>query len=347
MEFKIDNEFKNYWPPLSKEKLLILEKSILKKGLLDNLIVWEEENILLDGYQRKKILEKHNIPYEKRINYLSFSSRLDAKREIHLTQQGRRGDVCKFLCICHVLEFEEIYRVEAKKRHGMRTDLRPTEGLKFGKAIEFMAQEAPAGKNSIAKIIYIKKYDEDRFNKLKKLAEMGIDVNIDSPYLKVKNLKENNQLDKKSIEKLSSRRSVEAFSRAVKKTKPSPKTQKKIAQEIAEQEIDEKGEIEERTQIFETELLKEEHGLSHKVKQKEGNLTKLIIQAKEKGKIFSKLIDELTKNKKEFDSEKCQGSLEYLQFGVFVEELAIKLNYLLGGIKNEKKSKPLYLGKAN
>ena len=69
MKFKIDDTFKHYWPPLPEEKRIILEKSILEEGLRDNLIVWKEQGVLLDGHQRLGILKKHGIPYEDRITY--------------------------------------------------------------------------------------------------------------------------------------------------------------------------------------------------------------------------------------------------------------------------------------
>jgi hypothetical protein len=56
--------------------------------------------------------------------YLSFPGRLEAKRWIHQNQVERRGSVCVFLRICHVLEFLPIYQAEAKGRY--------LEGVKSG-----------------------------------------------------------------------------------------------------------------------------------------------------------------------------------------------------------------------
>ena len=116
MLFKIDPAFEHYWPPLPDEKFIILEKSILEEGIRENLVVWKEKNILLDGHQRFVICKKHGIPIDKKITHLSFPDEIHAKHWVHITQAARRGDAPQFLSICHVLEFEPIYREEAKQR---------------------------------------------------------------------------------------------------------------------------------------------------------------------------------------------------------------------------------------
>ena len=63
--------------------------------------------------------------------------------------------------VCHVLEFEEIYRAEAKERmklsKGRGQKGSTAEGLPFGKAVFFMAKEAPAGEQKNFKKLFSKK----------------------------------------------------------------------------------------------------------------------------------------------------------------------------------------------
>ena len=236
-DFKLDSEFESYWPKLSEEKFIILEQSILNEGLRENLVVWKEENILIDGHQRLTVLRKHDIPIDDKITYLSFVNRLHAKRWAHANQTGRRGDVSKFLNVCHVMEFEPIYREEAKRRqgHGKTAPgktLNPTAGgsvLNKGEATEFMAKDSGVSHSVIERIFYIKKHDKERFEELEKRAKSGEEISVALEYHKIKaGIDAKNkkiELNKNAIEKLPSADSVKAFSEAIQKHKPSPSVQ--------------------------------------------------------------------------------------------------------------------------
>ena len=172
MTFKIDPMFERYWPPLPGEKFIILEKSILEEGLRDNLIVWKEKNILLDGHQRLRVLKKHGISFEDRITYLSFTDEIHAKHWVHVTQAARRGDAPQFLSICHVLEFEPIYqeearlrRLEGEKKGGLARHGKPAPGINDttssgpDRSRTRMAEDSCAGENSITRVLYIREHD--------------------------------------------------------------------------------------------------------------------------------------------------------------------------------------------
>ena len=59
----IDAEFKSLIPPLSSEERSQLEENLLKEGCRDPLVVWRENNILLDGHNRFEICTHHNIHF--------------------------------------------------------------------------------------------------------------------------------------------------------------------------------------------------------------------------------------------------------------------------------------------
>lgn len=93
-----DPEFQFLLPPLSDEERAILEHSIQVEGQRDPIVVWDEENIIVDGHNRAEILDsiaaqpghdpaKHT-PHYKRV---SFSDRDAAKRWICLNARGRRN----------------------------------------------------------------------------------------------------------------------------------------------------------------------------------------------------------------------------------------------------------------
>ena len=50
-------------PPLSTEELAQLEANLLAEGCRDALVVWQEEQVLLDGHNRYALCTKHGLPY--------------------------------------------------------------------------------------------------------------------------------------------------------------------------------------------------------------------------------------------------------------------------------------------
>ena len=274
--FKIDPTFSTYWPPLPGEKFIILEKSILDEGLRENLIVWKEKNVLLDGHQRLRILQKHDLSYENRITYLSFPDEVHAKHWVHVTQAARRGDAPQFLSICHVLEFEPLYREWAKERQKEHGGTAPgkkkhsvTNGDEvlddgYGRTTDAMARDACCSKNSIERVLYIRKHDPKRFKALKELAEQGKDyekddgpgrgkgtkeISIHLEHSKVKAMVDAKEkgiiLDSETIEKFPSSNTVRDFAETVTKFKPPIGVQKSAAKAIiADQSIADKNYIE-------------------------------------------------------------------------------------------------------
>lgn len=76
--FTIDEEFCKLLPPLNSCQKEKLQESMLREGAaLSPLIVWKENNILIDGHQRWAILQEHpELRYE--IEYISLAGRDEA-----------------------------------------------------------------------------------------------------------------------------------------------------------------------------------------------------------------------------------------------------------------------------
>lgn len=87
----IDKEFEALIPPLSNEEFSQLEENCLKEGIRDSLVVWDNGDgfVLIDGHNRYKIAQKHNLPYNHR--RMEFPDREAVKRWIILNQFGRRN----------------------------------------------------------------------------------------------------------------------------------------------------------------------------------------------------------------------------------------------------------------
>ncbi len=86
---KTDEEFRSLIPPLTPEERSGLEELLLKEGIRDALVVWQEKDILLDGHTRLDIAEKHGLSY-KTVS-VSLPSRNAAKGWIIINQFSRRN----------------------------------------------------------------------------------------------------------------------------------------------------------------------------------------------------------------------------------------------------------------
>lgn len=89
MKLRIDPEFEEKIPPLTKEEFQQLENNILSDGVVINpIIIWN--GVIVDGHNRFHIVEKHPeikfTTHEK-----TFESRCDAIVWICMNQLGRRN----------------------------------------------------------------------------------------------------------------------------------------------------------------------------------------------------------------------------------------------------------------
>jgi hypothetical protein len=87
---KIDPEFESLNPPLAAHELGQLERNLLREGRCrEPLVIWKPYNILVDGHNRFKLCQKHDLPYDRR--ELEFGHRDNARNWIIANQLGRRN----------------------------------------------------------------------------------------------------------------------------------------------------------------------------------------------------------------------------------------------------------------
>jgi hypothetical protein len=122
-EIKTDLEFSTLIPPLTPEELAGLEASLLTDGCRDALVVWEGKDILLDGHNRLRICNEHEIPFTTKA--LAFESIYDAQMWVINNQEGRRN-LTPFARGELELKRKGIVATKAKETQGRRTDLLPT-----------------------------------------------------------------------------------------------------------------------------------------------------------------------------------------------------------------------------
>ncbi len=76
---ELDEELRTYMPQTNAATDAELERQLLETGgPVDELTVWKEKNIILDGYRRYAICTKHNLPFKLR--HISLPD-LDAAKE--------------------------------------------------------------------------------------------------------------------------------------------------------------------------------------------------------------------------------------------------------------------------
>lgn len=89
--FRIDPEFQDKIPPIGDEEYALLREDILETGeVREPLIVWKEENILVDGHNRWKVIqEQPTIKWTTR--QMSFPDKWAAFEWMYKNQLGRRN----------------------------------------------------------------------------------------------------------------------------------------------------------------------------------------------------------------------------------------------------------------
>ena len=86
----IDDKIRRLIDPLTEDEFNLLRDNIANDGeITDPLVVWEEEDILLDGHHRIQIADEFSLPF--RITYCSFPNRTAATLWILEHQLGRRN----------------------------------------------------------------------------------------------------------------------------------------------------------------------------------------------------------------------------------------------------------------
>jgi hypothetical protein len=89
MSITINPDLQSLIPPLAPEEHAQLEANLVADGCRDPLIVWAEEQVVLDGHHRLTICEHHGLPYH--IQELSLPSLDAAKAWMIANQLGRRN----------------------------------------------------------------------------------------------------------------------------------------------------------------------------------------------------------------------------------------------------------------
>jgi len=86
-EVILDSEFQMLLPPLEESVFMQIEQSMIEHGIRDPLVLWN--GILIDGYNRYKISQTHNLPFNT--VSMEFPSRDEVTIWIIKNQNERRN----------------------------------------------------------------------------------------------------------------------------------------------------------------------------------------------------------------------------------------------------------------
>ena len=148
-EYIIDPEFRNLLPKKTSEQNEELKEMILREGIREPLVVWDEENILLDGHNRHEICLELNI--KPPIKTLSFANRSEAKMWIVRTQSARRN-MNTFQRVELALKFKDDFAVKAKANQRAAGGAVPQKSVEPVEVVKEVAKMATVSHDTVRKV---------------------------------------------------------------------------------------------------------------------------------------------------------------------------------------------------
>ncbi len=166
----VDEEFRSLIPSPTEEEQNGLESNVLRDGCLDPLIVWREQQVLLDGHNRKEICERYDVEYH--VSEVSLPDRDAARRWIVEHQFGRRN-LTPYQRSELALVLKPVIAREAKKnqqaRKGKQAMATCQHADKLIDTKKQLAESAGVSHDTIAKVEYIAgRADENTKAKLRR-----------------------------------------------------------------------------------------------------------------------------------------------------------------------------------
>ncbi len=181
---QILQEFAELLPALTEEQRQALEADILQNGCYSPIIVDTELHIV-DGHNRQRICEEHNLPYTMAV--FEFADKLEAMQWALDTQKGRRN-LDKWELGKIALKLKPEIEARAKANQGNRTDLL-TELSKSSDSVNTrkeLADSVGLGEVTMGKVMQI---DENAPEAVKQALDKG-ELSVNKGYEITRNLAE-------------------------------------------------------------------------------------------------------------------------------------------------------------
>ena len=183
MQLKINKEFRGLIPPLDADEFERLEKSIIKEGCRDPLVV--SEGAIIDGHNRYDICIKHNISFETKEKKFKNN---DEKIIWIINNQLARRNISKYDRTRLALKQEDMFEKQAKEQQKRKPVFVPQKSAKqkgkqkvlvgIKKPLETrekVAEVAKVSHDTVAKVKVIEREADDETKK--KLSEQKTTIN--------------------------------------------------------------------------------------------------------------------------------------------------------------------------
>jgi len=192
---KILQELESLIPPLSNEEFKQLERNILEEGIREPLITWN--GILIDGHNRYRIAQEHDINYETLEKQFDNINRV---KEWMINNQFGRRNLSNYQRSVLALQLEDVFREKAKENQGKRTDIKQISAE--SKPIETRQEVAKIANVSHDTIAKVKKIEATATPEVKEKLNTG-QMSINEAYKEIKKEeKQNNfEINKANFEK--------------------------------------------------------------------------------------------------------------------------------------------------
>jgi hypothetical protein len=112
---QISQELESLIPPLSNEEFKQLERNILEEGIREPLITWN--GILIDGHNRYRIAQEHDINYETLEKEFENINRV---KEWMINNQFGRRNLSNYQRSVLALQLEDVFREKAKENQAIQ-----------------------------------------------------------------------------------------------------------------------------------------------------------------------------------------------------------------------------------
>lgn len=164
-------------PPLSAEQLDALEADLIKNGCYAPIIV-NEDMVIIDGYNRQALCEKHDLPYTMAV--FSFEDLLEAKQWALDTQKGRRN-LEKWELGKIALKLKPEIEAKARANQGTRTDLSATlpESSDAVDTRKELAEAVGLGERTMGKVMQIDENAPEAIKEALDKKELSINKGYD------------------------------------------------------------------------------------------------------------------------------------------------------------------------
>ena len=181
LPMQILQELESLIPPLSNEEFKQLERNILEEGIREPLITWN--GILIDGHNRYRIAQEHDINYETLEKEFENINRV---KEWMINNQFGRRNLSNYQRSVLALQLEDVFREKAKENQAIQFKgsslIQISEEVKPIVSIKEVAKIANVSHDTIAKV---KKIEATATAEVKEKLNTGT-MSINEAYKEIK-----------------------------------------------------------------------------------------------------------------------------------------------------------------